>query len=55
MGRAWKERANRNHVSGPVCSGPVRLNESVLKTKQLGLVHQATVGLIFFGLFVGRL
>ena len=55
MGRAWEERASRNHVSGPVCSGAVRLDWSVLKTKQLGFVYQATVGLIFLGLFVGRL
>ena len=48
MGRAWKERASRNHVSGLVCSSPVRLDGSVLKTKQLGLVYQATMGLIFF-------
>ena len=55
MGRAWEERASRNHVSGLACSGPVRLDGSVLKTKQLGLIYQAIMGLIFFGLFMGRL
>ena len=44
MGRTWEQRASRNHVSGPICSGPVRLYGSVLKTKQLGLANWACAG-----------